>query len=103
VKLTVIFYCSTSVALNRLVPNPQYAGIVADYRSSFARLEKMHADIFLSNHKDFFGLWGKRARMKDGAVNPFIDATELQTVVAASRAAFEHDLAAQQSAVKATP
>ena len=102
-KRTVIFYCSTTVALNRLVPKPQYAGIVADYRASFARLEKLHADLFLSNHKDFFALWDKRSRMKDGTANPFIDPDELPRFVAASRAAFEQDLAAQQAAGPARP
>jgi metallo-beta-lactamase class B len=98
---SVIFYCSTTVALNRLAPKPQYPGIVADYRRSFAALASMHADVFLSNHKDFFGLWDKRARLQDGAVNPFVDPAELPAFVAASRADFDKELAAQQSAAEA--
>ena len=94
----VIFYCSTSVALNRLVPDPQYDGIVDDYRHSFARLSQLHADVFLANHKSFFGLWEKRARMSDGAPNPFVDAAELARFVAGSLADFERDLAAQEKA-----
>ena len=97
----VIFYCSTSVALNRLVPEPQYRGIVDDYHKSFERLDAMSADVFLANHKDFFDLWGKRARMRDGAPNPFVDPTELHRFVAGSRAQFESDLAAQAQAAAA--
>jgi len=97
----VIFYCSTSVALNRLLPEPQYPGIVDDYHRSFERLDAMSADVFLANHKDFFDLWGKRARMRDGAPNPFVDPTELQRFVAGSRAQFESDLAAQAQAAAA--
>jgi len=95
---TVIFYCSTSVALNRLWPDAQYPGIVEDYRRSFDRLAAMQADVFLANHKDFFGLWTKRAAMHDGAPNPFVDPTELHRFVAGSRAEFERDLATQRRA-----
>jgi len=94
-SLDVVFYCSTSVALNRLWPNEQYPGIVDDYRRSFARLATLHADVFLANHKDFFLLWEKRAAMRPNGPNPFIDASELGRFVEASRAQFEKDLAAQ--------
>jgi metallo-beta-lactamase class B len=94
----VIFYCSTTVGANRLAPNPQYPGIVDDYRATFARLESVHADVFLSNHQDFIDLWPKRARMGKGKPNPFIDPTALPAFVAASRAEFEKELAAQQQA-----
>ena len=95
---TVIFYCSTSVALNRLAPNPQYPGIVDDYRATFARLATLHADVFLSNHKDFFSLWEKRARLGKAKGNPFVDPAELQAFVAASRTDFEALLVKQQNA-----
>ena len=95
-RLDVVFYCSTSVALNRLLPNAQYPGIIDDYRGSFTRLATLHADVFLANHKDFFRLWEKRAAMRPEGTNPFI--------VDASRAEFEKDLAAQQSSIEtATP
>jgi glyoxylase-like metal-dependent hydrolase (beta-lactamase superfamily II) len=35
---TAIFFCSATVALNTLVGNPTYLGIVDDYRKSFERL-----------------------------------------------------------------
>jgi metallo-beta-lactamase class B len=94
----VIFYCSTTVAANRLVPKPQYPGIIDDYRATFARLKEVRADVFLSNHKDFFDLWGKRSRLGQSTNNPFINADELQAFVALSAVEFERDLAAQSRA-----
>jgi metallo-beta-lactamase class B len=99
-SLDVVFYCSTSVALNRLWPSEQYPGIIDDYRRSFARLATLQADVFLANHKDFFRLWEKRAAMRPEGPNPFIDAGELGRFVEASRVEFERDLAAQQASKK---
>ena len=92
----VIFFCSASVAANRLAPKEQYPGIVADYRSTFYTAENMGADVFLAPHQEFFHLWEKRARMAAGAPNPFVDPNELQTFIAAAKAAFEKELARQQ-------
>ena len=91
-----MIYCSTTVAANRLAPDPQYPGIVGDYRRSFARLRGMTADIFLAPHGDQFDLAAKRARLKPGRANPFVDPGELPAVVARSSAAFEAELARQQ-------
>ena len=99
-KRKVVYYCSTSVAANRLAPKEQYKGIVADYRRSFVTLEKMKADIFLAPHGEQFDLAAKRARLKPGQPNPFIDLAELPAVVAESRQAFETELARQQGAAK---
>ncbi|MES2033003.1 MAG: subclass B3 metallo-beta-lactamase [Pseudomonadota bacterium] len=95
-----LYYCSTSVAANQLAPKEQYKGIVADYRRTFAALAKMKADIFLAPHAESFDLAGKRARLKPGAPNPFVNPAELQTVVAAQKAAFEAALAKQQGAAR---
>jgi metallo-beta-lactamase class B len=91
----VVYYCSTSVAANRLAPKEQYKGIVADYRKSFAMLGKMKADIFLAPHNEQFDLDAKRARLKPGAPNPFVDPAELGRMVAESRTAFEKACAEQ--------
>ena len=94
----VMFFCSISVAGNPLVGNAAYPNIVEDYRSSFARLKKMKADIFLAPHGDQFKLADKLARMKPGAPNPFIDAGELQKFVAQAEQDFDKDLAKQKAA-----
>jgi metallo-beta-lactamase class B len=93
---TVVFYCSTSVALNRLAPTEQYPGITADYQRSFGQLVHLSADVFLANHKDFFNLWPKRETQKRGGTNPFINATEFHDFVLGSRLEFEQELRRQQ-------
>ena len=98
--LTVMFFCSISVAGNPLVGNTGYPDIVAQYRAGFARLEKMKADIFLAPHGDQFGMKDKLARVKPGAPNPFVDPGELPRFLAGQKAAFETELARQQAAAK---
>ncbi len=93
----VIFWCSTSVAANRLAPNPQYPGIVADYQKTFTKLAGMQADVFLAPHPDQMNLAAKRAAMGPGKPNPFVDPRELPTVTARSKADFEAQLAKQQA------
>ncbi|ATQ42191.1 subclass B3 metallo-beta-lactamase [Caulobacter mirabilis] len=90
-----LYYCSTSVALNRLAPKPQYPGIVDDYRKTFRTLEATKADVFLAPHAEQFDLAEKRARLKPGRPNPFVDPTELQRIVAESKADFEAACAKQ--------
>ncbi len=92
---TAIFFCSASVAANRLAPNPQYPGIVADYRRTFERLRAMDADVFFAAHTELFDLNGKRQRLRDGAPNPFIDRTALKTLAATLSTEFEAELARQ--------
>lgn len=93
--LKVVLECSTSVALNRLVGRPQYPGIVADYRRSFARLKATPADIHLAPHAEFYALDAKRAKARPGGANPFVDPAELPRTIETSEAAFDKALAAQ--------
>lgn len=95
-----MLWCSTTVAANRLAPKPQYPGIVADYRASFVRLAAMRADVFLAPHPDQFGFAEKRAAMAAGKPSPFVDPTEPGRRIAASRTAFETELARQQGAAQ---
>ncbi len=95
---TAAFFCSASVAANRLAPHPQYPGIVDDYRRTFARLKALDADVFLPPHAELFDLAARRARLSAGSVNPFIDATALPRLATTLEAAFEKELA-RQSAV----
>ena len=81
-----------SVAANRIADRPQYPGIADDYRSTFATLQAMKADVFLAPHPEQFDLAAKKARIVLGAPNPFVDPTELPKRVAAAQAAFETEL-----------
>ena len=97
---TAFFFCSASVAANRLVPNPQYPGIVADYRRTFARLKTVRADIFLAPHAEFYDLAEKRAKLGKPGPNPFIVPDEMQKLVADMEAGFVKALAEQTSRAK---
>lgn len=101
--LEVLLYCSTSVASNRLVSRergPQYPGIVADCRRSFALLKTLKADVFLAPHAEQFGLAEKRTQLKTSGPNPFIDPGELSRRVAASETDFNRELARQEALAK---
>ncbi len=96
--LQVVFPCSTSVAGNILVGNRTYPGIVADYRTSFARLKTLKADVVLPNHPDMADLLGREARRRQGDANAFIDPGQLPKIVAATEHSFEAALARQAAA-----
>ena len=57
----VLFFCSGTVALNRLVGNPTYPGIVEDYRATYAKARTMHPDVLLGSHPEVYGMQAKRA------------------------------------------
>jgi metallo-beta-lactamase class B len=91
------FHCSATVAGNPLVP-PAYAGILENYRATFARVRAIEADVFLSNHDSFFDLHGKRARQVAGDANAFVVPGELAAFNAQLERAFEAELARQTAA-----
>ncbi len=95
----VIFFCSASVAANRLVASkagpPQYEGIVADYRATFAKTKTWRPDILLANHSDFFQLEEKRARQIAGEEDAFVDPGAFPALMTALEAAFDKALAEQ--------
>jgi metallo-beta-lactamase class B len=95
----VLFFCSGTVALNRLVGTPTYPGIVDDYRSTFAKANTMKVDVLLGPHPEVYGMQAKRAQMKDGAPNPFVKPGELQTYVAGLETDFDKQLAKQTAAL----
>ena len=98
--LNVLFFCSSSVAANRLIDPPQYSGIVADYEKTFSLAKAMKVDVFLAGHTEFFAMSAKRARMREGGPNPFIDSAEFAAFMERSEADFRKQLAAQQAASK---
>ncbi len=93
----VMFFCSISVAGNPLIGNKHFPGIVQAYRTSFARLKTMQADIFLAPHGAQFRMEGKLAMVKPGAANPFIDTGELPRFIVKAEIDFDAELARQQA------
>lgn len=59
----------------RLVDNPDYPTMAADYERTFARLKELPVDLFLGAHGGYYGMVEKHSKLgteKDVA-NPFID------------------------------
>ena len=96
----VLFFCSGTVALNKLVGQPTYPGIVEDYRSTFAKANAMRPDVLLGPHPEVYGMQAKRAQMKEGAPNPFVKPGELETYVQGLKQDFDKQLAKQQAALQ---
>jgi metallo-beta-lactamase class B len=92
----VLFFCSATVAANRLTGTPTYPGIVDDYRRTFARARKFAVDVFLAPHPEMFHLAEKRARVREGAPNPFVDRGELARMLDELEKDFERELATQK-------
>jgi metallo-beta-lactamase class B len=96
----VLFFCSGTVALNKLVGQPTYPGIVEDYRSTFAKANAMRPDVLLGPHPEVYGMQAKRAQMKEGAPNPFVKPGELETYVQGLKQDFDKQLAKQQATLE---
>lgn len=93
----VLIFCSATVALNRLVNPPQYAGIVADYRATFDKTRDWEPDVFLSNHAEFFALDAKRQRQIDGDALAFVNRQEFPRFIANAEDDFKAELIKQQA------
>ncbi|MDP3495448.1 MAG: subclass B3 metallo-beta-lactamase [Hyphomonadaceae bacterium] len=89
----VLVFCSATVAANRITPPLQYAGIVEDYRATFAKVKTMKADIPLAPHPEFFGLLEKSAKAKAAKSQAvFVDPGALGTLIAKLENDFETTL-----------
>ncbi len=96
---TAFFHCSATVAGQTLAPE-SWPGMVAAYRSTFAKVRAIKADIFLANHDNFFGLQDKRARQIAGNANAFVNSAELQSFNAEMETAFNATLAQEKGTAK---
>ena len=91
---------SASIALNQLVTNPTYPGIVEDYRKTFAWARGAKAEVFLAPHPEMFGMDAKRAKLNAGGPNPFIAPGEFNEYAAGMEKAFDAGLAKQTAEAK---
>jgi metallo-beta-lactamase class B len=87
-----------TVALNQLVKNPTYNGIIEGYRSTFKRAPLLNGDVFLAPHPEMYNMEEKRAQIAEGKPNPFVKPGEFQAYVATLQTAFEAALAKQEAA-----
>jgi metallo-beta-lactamase class B len=97
---SVLIFCSGTVALNRLVGNPTYSGIVADYRKTFARTKDMKVDVLLAPHPEMYKMAEKRTRLGEGGPNPFVNPGEFNAYAVTLEKAFEDALAKQTAALQ---
>jgi metallo-beta-lactamase class B len=97
---SVLIFCSGTVALNRLVTNPTYPGIVTDYRQTFARAKEIKPDVLLAPHPEMYNMVEKRAKLGTGGPNPFVSPGEFNTYATTLEKAFEDALAKQTAAAQ---
>ena len=95
---SALIFCSGTVALNRLVGNPTYSGIVADYKKTFARAKDMKVDVLFAPHPEMYKMAEKRAKLGEGSPNPFVNPGEFNAYAATLEKAFEDALAKQTAA-----
>ena len=57
----------------RFGEKPTYPGIAEDFERSFEILGGIPCKVFLASHAEFFDLAGKRARLGEESVHPFVD------------------------------
>jgi metallo-beta-lactamase class B len=88
----------------KLVRNPTYPRIAADYRHQFQVLKSLPCDIFLGAHGSYFGLKEKYDRYEAGDKNAFIDPEGYKAYIADREQAFETEWKKQAGASsKASP
>jgi metallo-beta-lactamase class B len=94
----VVFAGSTSAPGYKLVDNPNYPGIVADYERTFQILRSLPCDIFLGPHGNFFDLTEKSKLVEQGAkTNPFIDSQGYRRFIEDTEKAFQKELERQRN------
>jgi metallo-beta-lactamase class B len=90
--LKLLFACSLTVAGRDLRGSAE-----GEFRTTFAKLKGMQADIFVNFHPAAFGMEAKRAKLLAGDRFAFVDPGELARRVVAAEAGFEKELAAQRA------
>jgi metallo-beta-lactamase class B len=93
----VVFFCSMSVAANRLVGKLTYPAIVEDYRKTFGSARGIIADVFLAPHPEMFKMEEKRPLIGKYEVNPFVKAGEFHAYIREAEKAFNEGLAKQNA------
>lgn len=95
-RYDVVFSASTYVNPGtRLVKQPSYPTIEADYRRSFARLESLEPEVFFAAHGIGFDFEAKRARAVREGVSVWVDPEGFRRGLAGSKQRFE-SLVAQE-------
>ena len=94
--LDALFLCSLTVAGNKLVGNKGYPGIAGDFRRTFARVKRLHADVVLPGHSEQADVLGRAQRRDAGDASAFVDPALLPRLVTEAEAGFENALKKEQ-------
>jgi metallo-beta-lactamase class B len=81
----------------KLVDNPRYPQIAADFARTFRVLESLPCDIFLGAHGGYYNMQEKYKKLQPGAANPFIDPAGYHAYIAERHQAFESKLQEQRA------
>ena len=84
----------------KLVHNPTYPEIAADFQHQFAVLKALPCDIFLGAHGSYFDLKSLYQHLQNHDPNPFPSQQQYRAYVADREAAFEEALKRQQASRK---
>jgi len=87
----------------RLVNNPVYWEMAADFRRGFQRLDSLPCDVFLGAHGSYFDLDGKRGQLAAGAADALVDPAGYVRFVEERQRAFEDELSRQLEALAIAP
>jgi metallo-beta-lactamase class B len=87
--------CSLSTLRFRLVDNPDYPEIAADYARTYETLNALPCDVFLGAHGRWFDLEARRAALAAGDHDAFVQPEACKAFLAESQRAFELELARQ--------
>ena len=104
-KYQVVFAASAGINPGtRLVSNPSYPGIAADYAYTLKTLAAMTPGIFLGSHTGFFKMEEKRAALLAGKTpHPFVDAEGWRTYVASRQKGFDEYVAKEKAEAASKP
>lgn len=92
-----LILCSNSVLPGyRLVDNPAYPTIAADYEASYRFWRSAPCEVFLASHGQFFGLTAKRQALLAGKADAFVDPQGCKSYFQQGYAGFEKELTRQQ-------
>lgn len=92
-KYKVAFVSSLTTLDYALNENPQYPNVKSDFTKTFAKLEKIKADVALSSHGQFFDLTAKAEKVRSGAkTNPFISKKDYADLIAGMKKTFNEKL-----------
>jgi metallo-beta-lactamase class B len=97
----VLFFCSASVAANRVAGDLQYEGILEAYEHTFEWAREQSPDIFLINHPEFVGLLDRAERAETEGVAAYLNGEDFEPFMESAEAAFHQAVATQEAALAA--